>query len=238
MTKIKIMCSLLVLLLLLTSCDISDKEIEKKAQAYVKSQYGIAVKLNQVETHGDGKNLFGPETRTAYVKQVERPNLEFQLKVDGQISPKVTNDNYKLKKEANNLLEKYKKYNAKLLNNNIFSFDQMETGNIVFDKKIVEEAAKKNSNHYFTAVFKSNVFLDLNNPSHMEELAQIARNIQSFNKTIEQSKCRIEDMNIILPDVDEKLIQNLMVDYVLTAEEAKKTLEKRDDYVKILQVVK
>ncbi len=39
----KITCSMMFSLILLTSCDISDKEIEQKAQSYTKSQYGFSV---------------------------------------------------------------------------------------------------------------------------------------------------------------------------------------------------
>ena len=83
------MCSLL----LLTSCDISDEEIEQKAQSYIKSEHGISVKLNRIEI--------------AYVQQVDEPYLQFQMYFDGRTSPKVNNDNYKIKKEANDLRERF-----------------------------------------------------------------------------------------------------------------------------------
>ncbi|PGA46104.1 hypothetical protein COL84_30175, partial [Bacillus pseudomycoides] len=114
----------------------------------------------------------------------------------------------------------------------------MQTGDIVFDKKTEKEIAKKNSKHYFTAVFRSNIFLEVNNPAHMEKLAEIARSIQEFNKTIENNKSSVEDITIQLPNANKSLSQNIVVDYVLTAEEAKKTLEKRDDYMKALQLTK
>lgn len=60
----------------------------------------------------------------------------------------------------------------------------------------------------------------------MEELAAMAQQTKSFNQTIKQSNFIIEDMNIILPGVDDGLLNYLVVDYVLTAEDAKKTLEK------------
>lgn len=46
-------------LILLTSCDISDKEIKQKAQSYTKSQYGFSVKLNEVEIPGIIKIYWG-----------------------------------------------------------------------------------------------------------------------------------------------------------------------------------
>lgn len=93
--KHSILCSLL----LLTSCDISDEEIEQKAQSYTKSEYGMAVKLNGVETLGNGKDFLGPKGRIATVQQVDEPHLQFQLYFEGQISPEVNNDNYKIEKE-------------------------------------------------------------------------------------------------------------------------------------------
>lgn len=48
-------------LILLTSCDISDKEIEQIAQSYTKSQYGFSIKLNEVEIPGNYKDLLGPQ---------------------------------------------------------------------------------------------------------------------------------------------------------------------------------
>lgn len=238
MKRTKITYSIMLSLLLLTSCDISDKEIEQKAQNYTKSEYGISVKLNQVETHGNGEILLGPEMRTAYVQQVDEPYLQFHISFDGQISPKVTNDNYKIKKEAYDLQEKFNTYYAKKGNNTIFTFDQMHTGDTVFNKKTEKEIAKKNSKHYVTAVFKSNIFLDVSNPAHMEKLAEVARSIQEFNKTIENNKISVDDITIQLPNANTNLLQNIIVDYVLTAEEAKKTLEKRDNYMKALQLTK
>ena len=236
MKRIKMTCGMICSVLLLKSCDISNEEIEKKAQDYTKSEYGMSVKLNQVETNGDEKNLFGPEVRTAYVQQVDEPYLQFQLYFDGQISPKVNNDNYKIKKEANDLQEKFNTHYEKTGNNPIFVFDQMQTGDVVFDKKAEKEIAKKNSKHYVTAVFRSNVFLDVNNPMHMEKLAEVASSIKEFNKTIENNKSSVEDITILLPNADKGLLQHIVVDYVLTAEGAKKTLEKKNDYMKALQL--
>ncbi|MEH6892345.1 hypothetical protein V7024_22300 [Bacillus sp. JJ864] len=240
MKRTKITYSIMFSLLLLTSCDISNKEIEQKAQNYTKSEYGISVKLNQVATHGNGEilPLPGREVRIAYVQQVDEPHLQFQLYFDGQISPKVNNDNYKIKKEAYNLQEKFNTYYKKKGNNTIFTFDQMQTGDTVFDKKAEKEIAKKNLKHYVTAVFRSNIFLDVNNPAHMEKLAEVARSIQEFNKTIENNKSSVEDITIQLPNANKSLLQNIIVDYVLTAEEAKKALEKKGDYMKALQLTK
>lgn len=44
------------------------------------------------------------------------------------------NDNYKIKKEANDLKEKFNTYYARKGNHDIFTFDQMYTGDAVFDK--------------------------------------------------------------------------------------------------------
>ncbi|SFK11775.1 MULTISPECIES: hypothetical protein [unclassified Bacillus (in: firmicutes)] len=238
MKRTKMTYSIMFSLLLLTSCDISNKEIEQKAQNYTKSEYGISVKLNQVETHGDEKNLLGPEVRTAYVQQVDEPYLQFQLCFDGQISPKVNNDNYKIKKEAYDLQEKFNTYYEKKVNNTILTFEQMHTGGAIFDKKAEKGIAKKHSKHYVTAVFRSNIFLDVNNPAHMEKLAEVARSIQEFNKTIENNKISVDDITIQLPNANKNLLQNIVVDYVVTAAEAKKALEKKSDYMKALQLTK
>ncbi|MGH0800839.1 hypothetical protein ACQVTZ_12830 [Bacillus cereus] len=136
----KITCNMMFSLILLTSCDISDKEIEQKAQSYTKSQYGFSIKLNEVEIPGNYKDLLGPDVRIAHVQQVNEPYLQFQLALDGRISPKVDSDNYKIKKEANDVKEKFNTYYVGKENNDIFTFEQMYTGNIVFDKK--EEAEK------------------------------------------------------------------------------------------------
>lgn len=114
----------------------------------------------------------------------------------------------------------------------------MYTGDAVFDKKAEAEIEKKNSKKYVTAVFRSNTFLDVNNPAHMEKLADLARSVQEFNKTIENNKSSVEDITIQLPNAKKELIQNIIVDYVLTAENAKKTLEKKEDYMKALQHTK
>ncbi|MCM3734981.1 hypothetical protein M3215_03910 [Bacillus cytotoxicus] len=240
MKRTKITYSILFSLLLLTSCNISNKEIEQKAQNYTKSEYGISVKLNQVETHDTGKilSLPVPKERTAYVQQVDEPHLQFQLYFDKQISPKVNNDNYKIIKEAYDVQEKFNTYYKKKGNDTIFTFDQMQTGGTFFDKKTEKEIAKKNLKHYVTAVFRSNIFLDVNNPAHMEKLAEVARSIQEFNKTIENNKVSVDDITIQLPNTNKSLLQNIVVDYVVTAEEAKKALEKRGDYMKALQLTK
>ncbi|PHA78083.1 hypothetical protein [Bacillus toyonensis] len=234
----KVTYSMMISLLLLTSCDISNKEIEQKAQNYTKSEYGLSVKLDQVETLGNGKDILGPDVRIAHVQQVNKPYLQFQLSFDGQVSPKVVNDNYKIKKEANDLKEKFNTYYAGKGNHDIFTFDQMYTGDAVFDKKDEAEIEKKNPQKYVTAVFRSNIFLDVNNPAHMEELAELARSVQDFNKTIENNKSSVEDITIQLPNAKKELLQNIIVDYVLTAENAKKTLEKKEDYMKVLQLTK
>ncbi|MGH1276493.1 hypothetical protein ACQVWA_24255 [Bacillus cereus] len=234
----KVTYSMMISLLLLTSCDISNKEIEQKAQNYTKSEYGLSVKLDQVETIGNGKDILGPDVRIAHVQQVDKPYLQFQLSFDGQVSPKVVNDNYKIKKEANDLKEKFNTYYAGIGNNDIFTFDQMYTGDAVFDKKAEAEIEKKNSQKYVTAVFRSNIFLDVNNPAHMEKLVELARSVQEFNKTIENNKSSVEDITIQLPNAKKELLQNIVVDYVLTAENAKKTLEKKEDYMKALQLTK
>lgn len=229
---------MMISLLLLTSCDISNEEIEQKAQNYTKSEYGLSVKLDQVETIGNGKDILGPDVRIAHVQQVDEPYLQFQVFFDGQVSPKVVNDNYKIKKEANDLKEKFNTYYAGIGNNDIYTFDQMYTGDAVFDKKAEAEIEKKNSQKYVTAVFRSNIFLDVNNPAHMEKLAELARSVQEFNKTIENNKSSVEDITIQLPNAKKELLQNIVVDYVLTAENAKKTLEKKEDYMKALQLTK
>ncbi|PHA80982.1 hypothetical protein COF68_16655 [Bacillus toyonensis] len=232
----KITYSMMISLLLLTSCDISNEEIEQKAQNYTKSEYGLSVKLDQVETIGNGKDILGPDVRIAHVQQVDEPYLQFQLSFDGQVSPKVVNDNYKIKKEANDLKEKFNTYYVGKGNNDIFTFDQMYTGDAVFDKKAEAEIEKKNLKKYVTAVFRSNIFLDVNNPAHMEKLAELARSVQEFNKTIENNKSSVEDITVEMPNAKKELLQNIVVDYVLTAENAKKILEKKEDYMKALQM--
>jgi len=234
----KITYSMMISLLLLTSCDISNEEIEQKAQNYTKSEYGLSVKLDQVETLGNGKDILGPDVRIAHVQQVDEPYLQFQVSFDGQVSQKVVHDNYKIKKEANDLKEKFNTYYTGKGNNDIFTFDQMYTGDAVFDKKAEAEIEKKNSKKYVTAVFRSNIFLDVNNPAHMEKLAELARSVQEFNKTIENNKSSVEDITIQLPNAKKELLQNIVVDYVLTAENAKKTLERKEDYMKVLQHTK
>ncbi|MDR4983887.1 hypothetical protein RGU74_09260 [Bacillus cereus] len=236
MKKTKMKYSMMFSLLLLTSCDISDKEIEQKAQSYTKSEYGMSVKLNQVETLDNGKDFLGPKGRIASVQQVDEPHLQFQLYFDGQISPKVNNDNYKIKKEANDLQERFNTYYEEKENNTILAFDQIQTGDNVSHKNAEKEIEKKNLKQYYTAVFRSNTVLDVNNPSHMETLAEVARSIQEFNKTLENNKSSVEDITIQLPNTNKDVLQNIAVDYILTAEEAKKTLEKKADYMKVLQL--
>ncbi|PEE68525.1 hypothetical protein [Bacillus thuringiensis] len=227
--------SIMFSLLLLTSCDISDEEIEQKAQSYTKSEYGMAVKLNGVGTLDNGKDFLGPKGRIVTVQQVDEPHLQFQLYFEGQISPEVNNDNYEKKKEVNNLQGRFNTYYGEKGNNNILTFDQMQTGDNVSDKNTEEQIAKKNLQQYYTAVFKSNTVLDVNSSVHMETLAGVARSIQEFNKTIENSKSNVEDITIQLPNINKNVLQNIPVDYIVTAEDAKKTLEKKVDYMNILQ---
>ena len=61
MKRTKMKYSIVFSLLLLTSCDISDEEIEQKAQNYTKAEYGMSVKLNRVETLDHGKDFLGPK---------------------------------------------------------------------------------------------------------------------------------------------------------------------------------
>ncbi|MBY0039190.1 hypothetical protein H7U08_22020 [Bacillus cereus] len=234
----KITCNMMFSLILLTSCDISDKEIEQKAQSYTKSQYGFSIKLNEVEIPGNYKDLLGPDVRIAHVQQVNEPYLQFQLALDGRISPKVDSDNYIIKKEANDVKEKFNTYYVGKENNDIFTFEQMYTGNIVFDKKEEAEKVKKNVKKYVTAVFRSNIFLDVNNPVHMEKLAELARSIQEFNKTNGNNKSSVEDITIQLPNADKELLQSIAVDYILTADDAKKALERKEHYMEALLLTK
>ncbi|PEJ07832.1 hypothetical protein [Bacillus wiedmannii] len=227
--------SIMFSLLLLTSCDISDEEIEQKAQSYTKSEHGISVKLDRIEIPEQGKDFLGPDTRTAYVQQVDEPHLQFQISFDGRSSPKVNNDNYKIKKEAIDLRERFNTYYEEKGNNTILTFEQMQTGDIVFDKDAEKRIAKKHPKHYVTAVFRSNTILDVNNPVHMETLAEVARSIKEFNKTIENSKSSVEDITIQLPNTNKDVLLHIAIDYIVTAEDAKKTLEKKVDYMKALQ---
>ncbi|PEC82805.1 hypothetical protein COK00_06930 [Bacillus cereus] len=229
--KYSIMCSLL----LLTSCDISDEEIEQKAQSYTKAEHGISVKLNRIEIADQGKDFLGPNRRIAYVQQVDEPYLQFQIWFDGRTSPKVENDNYKIKKGANDLRERFNTYYEEKRNNTLLTFDRMQTGDTIFGKNEEKIVAKKHPKHYVTAVFKSNIFLDVNNRAHMETLAELARSIQEFNKTIENSKSSVDDITVQLPNANKDVLQYIAVDYIVTAEEAKKTLEKKADYMKALQ---
>ncbi len=235
----KITCNMMFSLILLTSCDISDKEIEQKAQSYTKSQYGFSIKLNEVEIPGNYKDLLGPDVRIAHVQQVNEPYLQFQLALDGRISPKVDSDNYKIKKEANDVKEKFNTYYVGKENNDIFTFEQMYMGNIVFDKKRRSRKKKrKNVKKYVTAVFRSNIFLDVNNPVHMEKLAELARSIQEFNKINGNNKSSVEEITIQLPNADKELLQSIAVDYILTADDAKKALERKEHYMEALLLTK
>ncbi|EJS70683.1 MULTISPECIES: hypothetical protein [Bacillus] len=227
--------SIMLSLLLLTSCDISDEEIERKAQSYTKSEHGITVKLDRIEIPEQGKDFLGPDIRIAYVQQVDEPYLQFQMYFDGRTSPKVNNDNYKIKKEANDLRERFNTYYEEKGNDIILTFEQMQTGDTVFGKNEEKKIAKKHPKHYVTAVFKSNIFLDVNNRAHMETLAELARSIQEFNKTIENSKSSVDDITIQLPNANKEILQHIAVDYIVTVEDAKKTLEKKVDYMKALQ---
>ncbi|EOV9527119.1 hypothetical protein ACE41A_07020 [Bacillus cytotoxicus] len=238
MKRKKLMGSMMCSVFLFAACDISNDEIETKAQDYAKAEYGISVKLNRVETHGNGKDFFGPDLRTAYVQQVDEPHVQFQLDFEGNFSPKVKNDNYKVKKQANDVQEKFHTYYEETGDHTRFTFLQIQTGDTVFDKKTEKEIKKKNQKMYVTGVFQSNSFLDLNNSEHMEKLAEVARRVQSFNKTIENNKIVIEDITIFLPNAKQHLLQNIPVDYILTAEYAKQTLEKRHEYRKALQLTK
>ena len=235
MKSIKMKYSIMCSLLLLTSCDISNEEIEQKAQSYTKSEHGMAVKLNGVETLNSGKNFLGPKGRIATVQQVDEPHLQFQLYFEGQISPEVNNDNYEEKKKAYDLQGKFHTYYGEKGNNTILTFDQMQTGDNVSDKNAEGKIAKKNLQKYYTSVFKSNTMLDVNNSVHMETLAEVARSIKEFNKTIEDSKSSVEDITIQLPNVNKDVLQHIAVDYIVTAEDAKKTLEKKANYMKALQ---
>ncbi|MGQ7874387.1 hypothetical protein DM800_03775 [Bacillus sp. AY18-3] len=230
--------SIMFSLFLLTSCDISDKEIEQKAQSYTKLEHGISVKLDRIEIADQGKDFLGPNTRTAYVQQVDEPHLQFQISFDGRSSPKVNNDNYKIKKGANDLREGFNTYYEEKGNNTLFTFEQMQTGDIVFDKDTEKRIVKKHPKHYVTAVFKSNIFLNVNNRAHMETLAELARSIQEFNKIIENSKSSVEEITIQLPNINKDVLQYIAVEHLVTAEDAKNTLEKRNEYMKILQSIK
>ncbi|PHE74916.1 hypothetical protein COF47_19980 [Bacillus wiedmannii] len=235
MKRIIMKYSIMFSLLLLTSCDISDEEIERKAQSYTKSEHGITVKLDRIEIPEHGKDFLGPNKRTAYVQQVDEPYLQFQISFDGRSSPKVNNDNYKIKKEANDLRERFNTYYEEKRNNTILTFEQMQTGDTIFGKNEEKKIAKKHPKHYVTAVFRSNIFLDVNNRAHMETLAEVARSIQEFNKTIEDSKSSVDDITIQLLNANKDVLLHIAVDYIVTAEDAKKTLEKKVDYMKALQ---
>ncbi|MGH0592340.1 hypothetical protein ACQVPY_08560 [Bacillus pretiosus] len=235
MKRIIMKYSIMFSLLLLTSCDISDEEIERKAQSYTKSEHGISVKLDRIEIPEQGKDFLGPNKRTAYVQQVDEPYLQFQIGFDGRTSPKVNNDNYKIKKGANDLRERFNTYYEKKGTNTILTFEKMQTGDAVFGKNEEKKIAKKRPKHYVTAVFKSNIFLDINNRAHMETLAEVARSIQEFNKTIEDSKSSVDDITIQLPNDNKDVLLHIAIDYIVTAEDAKKTLEKKVDYMKALQ---
>ncbi|HDR7717288.1 hypothetical protein VSY18_17530 [Bacillus albus] len=230
--------SIMFSLLLLTSCDISDEEIEQTAQSYTKAEYGMSVKLNSVETLDNGKDFLGPKWRIVNVQQVDEPYLQFQISFEGQISPKVNNDNYKIKKEANNLQERFNTYYEKRENNTMLIFNRIQAGDTVFDKNEEKEIVKKNLKQYYTVVFRSNTVLDVNNPVHMETLAEAARSIREFNKTIEDSKSSVGEITIQLPNINKDVLQYIAVEYLVTAEDAKNTLEKRNEYMKILQSIK
>ncbi|MCP1164593.1 MULTISPECIES: hypothetical protein [Bacillus] len=230
--------SIMFSLLLLTSCDISDEEIEQTAQSYTKAEYGMSVKLNSVETLSNGKDFLGPKWRIVTVQQVDEPYLQFQISFEGQISPKVNNDNYKIKKEANNLQERFNTYYEKRENNTMLIFDRIQAGDTVFDKNEEKEIAKKNLKQYYTLVFRSNTVLDVNNPVHMETIAEAARSVREFNKTIGHSKSSVGEITIQLSNINKDVLQYIAVEHLVTAEDAKNTLEKRNDYIKILQSIK
>ncbi|KAB2460482.1 hypothetical protein F8160_22690 [Bacillus sp. CH126_4D] len=230
--------SIMFSLLLLTSCDISDEEIEQTAKSYTKAEYGMSVKLNSVETLDNGKDFLGPKWRIVTVQQVDEPYLQFQISFEGQVSPKVNNDNYKIKKEANNLQERFNTYYEKRENNTMLIFNRIQAGDTVFDKSEEKEIAKKNLKQYYTVVFRSNTVLDVNNPVHMETVAEAARSVREFNKTIENSKSSVGEITIQLPNINKDVLQHIAVEYLVTAEDAKNTLEKRNEYIKILQYIK
>ncbi|HDR7669518.1 Uncharacterized protein BCZB5J_04253 [Bacillus cereus] len=238
MKRIIMKYSIMFSLLLLTSCDISDEEIEQTAQSYTKAEYGMSVKLNSVETLDNGKDFLGPKWRIVTVQQVDEPYLQFQISFEGQISPKVNNDNYKIKKEANNLQERFNTYYEKRENNTMLIFNRIQAGDTVFDKNEEKEIVKKNLKQYYTVVFRSNTILDVNNPVHMETLAEAARSVREFNKTIENSKSSVGEITIQLPNINKDVLQHIAVEYLVTAEDAKNTLKKRNDYIKILQYTK
>lgn len=106
---------------------------------------------------------------------------------------------------------------------------------ILFSARMKRKISKKHPKHYVTAVFRSNTVLDVNNSAHMETLAELARSIQEFNKTIEDSKSSVDDITIQLPNANKDVLLHIAVDYIVTAEDAKKTLEKKVDYMKVLQ---
>ncbi|MBG9855898.1 hypothetical protein [Bacillus wiedmannii] len=238
MKRIIMKYSIMFSLLLLTSCDISDEEIEQTAQSYTKAEYGMSVKLNSVETLDNGKDFLGPKWRIVTVQQVDEPYLQFQISFEGQISPKVNNDNYKIKKEASNLQERFNTYYEKRENNTMLIFNRIQAGDTVFDKNEEKEIVKKNLKQYYTVVFRSNTILDVNNPVHMETLAEAARSVREFNKTIENSKSSVGEITIQLPNINKDVLQHIAVEYLVTAEDAKNTLKKRNDYIKILQYTK
>ena len=60
----------------------------------------------------------------------------------------------------------------------------------------------------------------------METLAEVARSIQEFNKTIENSKSSVDDITVQLPNANKDVLQHIVVDYIVTAEEAKRPLRK------------
>ncbi|MDI6508941.1 hypothetical protein QL993_30390, partial [Bacillus wiedmannii] len=68
----------------------------------------------------------------AYVQQVDEPYLKFQMYFDVRTSPNVNNDKYKIKKEANDLRERFKTYYEEKGNNTIITFEQIQTGDTVF----------------------------------------------------------------------------------------------------------
>ncbi|MGH0800838.1 hypothetical protein ACQVTZ_12825 [Bacillus cereus] len=80
--------------------------------------------------------------------------------------------------------------------------------------------------------------MDVNNPVHMEKLAELARSIQEFNKTNGNNKSSVEDITIQLPNADKELLQSIAVDYILTADDAKKALERKEHYMEALLLTK
>ena len=186
----------------------------------------MAVKLNGVETLGNGKDFLGPKGRIATVQQVDEPHLRFQLYFEGQISPEVNNDNYKMKKKTNDLQGKFNTYYEEKRITLYLLLINCRLGTM-FPIRMLRKNSKEKLATVLYGSFKSNIVLDVNNSVHMETLAEVARSIQEFNKTIENSNSSVDDITIQLPNGNKDVLQYIAVDYIVTAEDAKKTLEKK-----------